>query len=56
MPWTAYAFATGKSPSRVKLVKRFKVSDITQSTDRFYQGEVLIKGIVVGATPIAVSK
>jgi RHS repeat-associated protein len=51
-PWTALSFANSSGLGGIILVKQFNATDITPSPDKFFQGEVLIRGIVTGAVPI----
>ena len=57
-PWIAWSFATkqGKENGGLVLIKQVHVSEITPSPDKFFQGEVLLRGIVRGAIPIPVLK
>lgn len=51
-PTMANRFATKSGVGGVVLVKRFTVSEMTPSPDRHNEGEILIRGIVIGATPV----
>ncbi|GEM_PF-3743233 len=48
----ANKFAYRRGIGGIILMKRFKTSELIYSQDRFYQGEILIKGIVTGAAPV----